>query len=68
MQTPDDVIVQAEEYLRIYKTQPLRAKDMLQEFSDRVLTKALDLADNLQEKLFTQLTKDIQQEYLFHGA
>ena len=57
-----------EEYLRIYKTQPLRAKDMLQEFSDKVLTRALCVADKLQERLFTELTKDIQAEYLFHGA
>ena len=57
-----------EEYLRIYKTQPLRAKDMLQEFSDSILIKGMELADRLQEKLFTQLTKDIQAEYLFHGA
>ena len=57
-----------EEYLRIYKTQPLHAKDLLQAFSDKVLTDALEVADRLQEKLFTQMTKDIQQEYLFHGA
>ena len=57
-----------EEYLRIYKTQPLRAKDMLQEFSDSILIKGMELADRLQEKIFTQLTKDIQAEYLFHGA
>ena len=57
-----------EEYLRIYKTQPLHAQDMLQEFSDRILNNALDLADSLQEKLFTLMTQDIQQEYLFHGA
>ena len=57
-----------EEYLRIYKTQPLHAQDLLQEFSDKILNSALDLADCLQEKLFTLMTQDIQQEYLFHGA
>ena len=57
-----------EEYLRIYKTQPLHTKDMLQAFSDKILNSALDLADRLQEKLFTLMTQDIQQEYLFHGA
>ena len=57
-----------EEYLRIYKTQPLHAKDLLQAFSDKVLTDALKVADRLQEKLITLMTKDIQQEYLFHGA
>ena len=54
-----------EEYLRIYKTQPLHAQD-LQAFSDKILNSALDLADRLQEKLFTLMTQDIQQEYLFH--
>ena len=57
-----------EEYLRIYKTQPLHAQDLLQAFSDKILNNALDLADRLQEKLFTLMTQDIQQEYLFHGA
>ena len=57
-----------EEYLRIYKTQPLHAQDLLQAFSDKILNSALDLADRLQDKLFTLMTQDIQQEYLFHGA
>ena len=57
-----------EEYLRIYKTQPLHAQDLLQAFSDKILNSALDLADRLQERLFTLMTQDIQQEYLFHGA
>ena len=57
-----------EEYLCIYKTQPLHAQDLLQAFSDKILNSALDLADCLQEKLFTLMTQDIQQEYLFHGA
>ena len=57
-----------EEYLRIYKTQPLHAQDLLQAFSDKILNSALDLADRLQEKVFTLMTQDIQQEYLFHGA
>ena len=37
-----------EEYLRIYKTQPLHAQDLLQAFSDKILNSALDLADRLQ--------------------
>ena len=57
-----------EEYLHIYKTQPLHAQDLLQAFSDKILNSALDLADRLQEKLFTLMTQDIQKEYLFHGA
>lgn len=56
------------EYLKLCKTQPMAAKDLLQKFSDEALLKALDVADALQEELFTRLTVDIQAEYLFHGA
>lgn len=56
------------EYLKIYQQQPMAAQDMLQQFSDKVLNEALRVADDLQEELFTRLTADIQQEYLFHGA
>ena len=56
------------EYLRIYQQKPMEALDMLQRFSDEVLGKALQVADELQEELFTRMTVDIQKEYLFHGA
>lgn len=57
-----------EEYLRIYKTQPLRAKDLIQEFSEKTMQAALDITDELIEDLFTRLTIDIQAEYRFAGA
>lgn len=57
-----------EDYMRVVKAQPLHAADMLQEFSDKVFNRALEVADSLVEELFTRLTKDIQKEYLFHGA
>ena len=41
---------------------------LLQEWSDRILSQALRTASDLEEKLFTQLTKDIEAEYKFHGA
>ncbi len=56
------------EYLKLYKTEPMKANDMLQQFSDSILLHALDVADALTEKLFTLLAQDIQKEYLFHGA
>lgn len=55
-------------YLKVYKASPMKAQDMLQVFSDYVLTKALHVASELAEELMTRLTKDIQTEYLFHGA
>lgn len=41
---------------------------LLQRWSDKWLGKALRLASELEEKLFTELTKDIETEYKFHGA
>lgn len=57
-----------QQYLALYKDQPYAAQDLLQRFSDELLTRALDFTDALVERLFTELTKDIQEEYLFHGA
>lgn len=56
------------EYLKLYKDEPMKAQDMLQQFSDSILLHALDVADTLTEKLFTLLAQDTQKEYLFHGA
>lgn len=56
------------EYLRIYKECPMKAHDLLQEFSDKLLNHALEVADGLVNELFTRLTAKIQEEYLFHGA
>lgn len=56
------------EYMKLYKNQPMKAQDLLQDFSDDILNKALEVADSLTEELFTRLTVDIQKEYLFHGA
>ena len=47
---------------------PLEALNLLQKWSDRWLTKALRTASDLEEKLFTELTKDIETVYKFHGA
>lgn len=55
-------------YLEIYKESPMQAQDMLQKFSDSLLNHALEVADGLVKELFTRMTKDIQAEYLFHGA
>ncbi|MCR5827275.1 MAG: C69 family dipeptidase [Bacteroidales bacterium] len=47
---------------------PLEALNLLQKWSDRWLAKALRVASDLEEKLFTELTKDIETVYKFHGA
>jgi dipeptidase len=57
-----------EEYLRIYKSQPIHAQELLQHFSDDLLQRALDVTDALTEELFTRMCMDTQKTYLFHGA
>ncbi|MBO4744496.1 MAG: dipeptidase, partial [Bacteroidales bacterium] len=57
------------EFQRLYdNNQPIRAMEMLQEFSDKLLMHALDVSKDLLEVLFTKLTSKIGQEYRFHGA
>ncbi len=56
------------EYMQIVKNQPLKAKELIQEFSEKTMQSAMDLADKLTDKLFTLLTKDTQTEYMFAGA
>ena len=57
-----------ERYLQIYKSQPIHAKELIQDFSDKILQHALNVTDMLTEELFTHLTEDIQAEYRFAGA
>jgi hypothetical protein len=47
---------------------PEEAVKMLQAWSDKWLRLALRVASSLKERLFTELTKDIEKEYKFHGA
>ena len=56
------------EFMSIYPKQPEKAIEMLQKWSDRWLSQALRVASDLEEKLFTLLTEDIEAEYKFHGA
>lgn len=56
------------EYMRVYKDDPQQAQTLLQQFSDKVLSRAIEVADGLVDELFTRLTAKIQEEYLFHGA
>lgn len=56
------------EYLAIYEERPLAAKDLLQEFSDRMLNKVLEVTDELTEHLFTLIAKHTMETYEFHGA
>lgn len=57
-----------QEYLAIYEKRPLAAQDLLQSFSDRILTHILEVTDELTEHLFTLLARDQTANYEFHGA
>ena len=57
-----------EQYLTIYKTQPISAAELVQTTSDRLLMRALEVTDWLTEELFTRMAIDIQAEYRFAGA
>ena len=57
-----------EQYLQIYRSQPIRAQELIQQFSDKMLLDALNVADRLTEELFTLLAIDTQKEYRFAGA
>lgn len=57
-----------EDYLKIYQTHPMKAKKLLQDFSDEVLNEALLLADNLTDELLTRMTYNTNKTYNFHGA
>ncbi|MBS9778183.1 MAG: C69 family dipeptidase [Gammaproteobacteria bacterium] len=56
------------EYLQLCAHQPLKAKRLIQQFSEETMQSAMDLADELTNELFTQMTFDIQKEYKFSGA
>ncbi len=56
------------QYLAIYQHQPIRAQELLQEFTDFVLERALIITDGITEELFTRLAIDIQANYRFAGA
>lgn len=57
-----------EQYLKIYKSQPYAAQEMLQAFSDAVLLRALEVTNTLVEELYSRMALDIHTEYNFHGA
>lgn len=56
------------EYLALYEHYPIKAQELLQQWSDRLLMRALEVSRELTNRLLTELTRSIQQEYLFHGA
>nr|WP_314678712.1 C69 family dipeptidase [uncultured Capnocytophaga sp.] len=56
------------DYLALYPTHPIAAQQLLQRFSDKLLTDVLQVSKDLLDDLFTRLTLDVQAEYRFAGA
>lgn len=56
------------EYLSKCKSRPIEASELLQEFSDKMLSRALEVAEDLLDRIFTMMTEDIESVYKFHGA
>lgn len=52
-------------YLAIYQRNNEQPHVLLLHFSNKMLTQALDVADNLTEEPFTLLNYDIEKKYLF---
>ncbi|MBK5203806.1 MAG: hypothetical protein JJE45_08820 [Prolixibacteraceae bacterium] len=66
--TDDKMRNMEEKYLKCFKKDPSKAKQMLNEFNKNVMQEALDITDKLIEDLFTRMTSDIESVYKFHGA
>lgn len=67
----DSQVEMEAEFLRLCagkKRAPKAALKLLRDWSDDWLSRALRVASDLEERLFTELTKDIEAEYMFHGA
>lgn len=47
---------------------PIRAREVLQLSSDKMLNRVLEVSDDLVNELFTKITEDIQAKYRFAGA
>ena len=55
-------------YLSIYKENPKKAKQLLNEFTIETIGSVYEVTDNLTNKIFTDMTKKINKAYSFHGA
>ncbi len=56
------------EYMQLLENQPLKVKDLIQQFAEKTMQSAMCRANDLINQLFTKITKDTQEEYMFAGA
>lgn len=56
------------EYLSIYKKDPAKAKQLLQDFQNKVMQDALNTTDKLTNIIMQDLTNSVNERYRFKGA
>ncbi|HFZ8992974.1 TPA: C69 family dipeptidase [Citrobacter freundii] len=56
------------EYLQLYKSQPQKAQQLLQNFEDKTMQDALTLTKQLTQQVITKMTHDTDMKYHFEGA
>ncbi|KMQ79188.1 hypothetical protein ACS33_05115 [Edwardsiella ictaluri] len=57
-----------QEYLTLYKSQPKKARLLLQQFEDQTMQDALKLTDQLTSQVVTKMTHATDMKYHFEGA
>lgn len=67
-QTAERQKTMEKEYLKLYKTEPEKARTLLQNFEDNTMQEALTLTDTLTNQVFTKMTHATDMKYHFEGA
>jgi dipeptidase len=57
-----------DQYMATYKTDPEKAKQLIQDFENQMTADALKLAESLTNEILTGMTNDIDNKYHFEGA
>ncbi|EJC7272790.1 C69 family dipeptidase, partial [Salmonella enterica] len=57
-----------QEYLKLYKSEPKKAQELLQTFEDKTMQDALNLTDSLTNQVFSKMTHATDMKYHFEGA
>ncbi|EAA5550597.1 C69 family dipeptidase [Salmonella enterica subsp. enterica] len=55
-------------YLKLYKSEPKKAQDLLQDFENKTMQDALILTDKLSNQVFSKMTHATDMKYHFEGA
>lgn len=67
-QTAEKQKTMEQEYLKLYKSEPKKAQELLQTFEDKTMQDALNLTDSLTNQVFSKMTHATDMKYHFEGA